>query len=75
MGLFKWMMEQSRKDEQKLIAAAMAAEMVKEEYKKMHTCKVCKRIFTEGIPYQYTMFGKPKSYVCTTCAKNMGLTS
>jgi len=44
-----------------------------EEDRKRHTCKLCKRIFSEGYPYQYTMFGNPKSYVCMSCAKSRGL--
>lgn len=73
MGIVKWMWEQAKKEEQMAIQAAMTANMMAEEHKKMHTCKMCKRIFSEGIPYKNTIFGKPKSYVCTSCAKDVGL--
>ncbi|MBI2630217.1 hypothetical protein HYW76_03880 [Candidatus Pacearchaeota archaeon] len=73
MGILKWMHEQGMKESEKMIERVQLAEEIAEEQRKIHTCKVCKAIFSEGIPYQYGMFGKVKSYVCINCAKNMSL--
>lgn len=67
------MWKQGKKDEERLIQAAMTAYMVAEDQKIRTTCKKCKKIFSEGIPYKKTMFGNPKNYVCTECAKKLGL--
>ncbi len=53
--------------------ARIIAERLAEEREIRTTCKKCKKIFSEGIPYKKAMFGNPKNYVCKECAKELGL--
>lgn len=69
MGFFKKIME----EEKMMMQAVMVAEETTEAQRRMSTCKICEKIFSEGYPYQRTMFGKPKNYVCKGCAKKIGL--
>ena len=68
----KWMWEQGKKDEERIRQAAITADMIAKEQRNISTCKICKRIFAEGIPYQKTITGRPKNYICVNCAKNIG---
>jgi protein-arginine kinase activator protein McsA len=72
MGFFKRIMDESREQEKMVIQAQITADTIAEEQRRRNTCKLCKAIFSEGVPYQYTMFGNPKSYICKDCAKRIG---
>ena len=61
-------------DEKAFIQAGMTAGMLSEMQKQRTTCKKCEKI-TKGdlYPYQRTMFGRVKNYVCKECAEDLGL--
>jgi len=61
------------KDEKNFIQAGMIAAQLEALQEERTTCKKCKKIFSEGYPYQKTMFGKVKNSVCKECAKSLGL--
>jgi len=47
---------------------------MRKEWERTNTCKKCGKIFRgEGYPFQKTIFGKVKNYVCEDCAKQSGL--
>ena len=61
--------EESKAQERAFIQAQMTADAIKQS----HTCKICKKIFSEGVPYQRGVFGGVKSYICKDCANSRGL--
>ncbi len=75
MGIIKklWKAMDDTPEEKALIKSQILATQIANQQREMMTCKNCKKIFSEGYPYQRYLFGKVKNYVCKDCAKKLKL--
>ncbi len=68
----KWMNRGGMSEEEERLESLK--DHMKKEWERTNTCKWCKKIFRgDGYPYQRTILGKVKNYVCEDCAKKLGL--
>lgn len=63
-----------KEDEKNFIQAGMIVAELEALQKQRTTCKKCKKITSGDLyPFQKTIFGRVKNYVCKECAEYFGL--